>query len=70
MREKHLNRIMEFFLVGLGMGIAEDLIAVRLVSGISIDLWVIGIVSVVALPFAVFSELIVDREDFSFLRKK
>lgn len=70
MKKKHLERFLEFLLVGVAMGIIEDLIAVKLSTGAIIDLNVLIIVTLVAIPFAAFSELIVDKEDFKFLKRK
>ena len=72
MVNKHVERFIEFFFIGLVMGIAEDLIAVWLATGTTPFNWrIVGIVAFVALPFAAFSELIVDREDFfNFLKRK
>lgn len=67
MKKKHLNRFIEFLLIGLGMGIVEDLIAVRVVSNAPINLETVLLIAVIALPFAALSELIVDRKDFAFL---
>lgn len=64
MRQINVRRVLEFFLVGLAMGIAEDLIAVKLATGVSLDLRIIGIIALVALPFAIFSELVVDRKEW------
>lgn len=63
MSEKRL-RLLEFLAVGIAMGIAEDLIAVSLVSDASITWRVVGVVFFVALPFAFFSEYIVDHPRF------
>lgn len=63
-RKKRLERFIEFLLVGVIMGVVEDLIAVRLATGEPITLKVIGVVFLVAIPFAAFSELIVDDTDF------
>lgn len=46
------------------MGIVEDLIAINLSTGEKITLDVIMVAFFVALPFAIFSELIVDHPDF------
>lgn len=70
MKKKHLERFVEFLLVGVVMGVAEDLLAVKLSTGVMIDLRVLMIVTLVAIPFAAFSELIVDKEDFKFLNRK
>lgn len=63
-RKKRLERFVEFLLVGVIMGVAEDLLAVRLATGEPITLKVMGMVFLVAIPFAAFSELIVDDTDF------
>lgn len=59
LRSKYLKRFAEFFIIGLLFGIIEDLLAVRAVSEVMITPRVIGIIFLVALPFAVISELIV-----------
>lgn len=63
----HLGRrtelFLEFFVFGFLMGIVEDIIAIKLTSGEQITWHIVGIVTVVTLPFAIFSELIVDRVD-------
>lgn len=69
MEKKHIERFLEFLLVGIGMGVVEDLLAVKIATGVVIDFNVIIIVTLVAIPFAAFSELIVDREDFKFLKR-
>lgn len=65
-----LNRFLEFFLVGLILGVLEDLIAISLATEKVIDFRVFLIAFFVALPFAVFSELIVDHNKFRALMKK
>lgn len=65
-----LNRFIEFFIVGLVLGVIEDLIAIFLVTKEPIDLRVFWIAFFVALPFAVFSELIVDHDKFKNLMRK
>ena len=57
-------RLLEFLIVGVIMGVAEDLIAVALATGERIDFHVLWIVFLVALPFAIISELIVDHPRF------
>jgi len=64
-----IERFMEFLLIGVVMGTVEDLIAVKLATGETIDPKMIFVVVAVAIPFAAFSELIVDRPDMYFLRK-
>jgi hypothetical protein len=55
------GRMLEFFIVGLVLGILEDVIAIGASTDVSITWNTIGIIGLVALPFAVFSELIVDK---------
>lgn len=57
-------RIIEFLVIGVVMGIFEDLIAVRAATDAMINFKVIWIVFLVALPFAILSELIVDHPRF------
>ena len=64
-----IERFMEFLLIGVVMGTVEDLIAVKLATGETIDPRMIFVVVAVAIPFAAFSELIVDRPDMQFMRK-
>ena len=65
-----LNRFLEFFLVGVCLGVAEDLIVIFLVTNEPIDFRIFWIALFVAFPFAVFSELIVDHDKFRSLMKK
>ena len=58
------QRTMEFLVIGLVMGVTEDLLAVWLSTGEPITWSVLGIVIVVALPFAFLSEYIVDHPKF------
>ena len=57
-------RFIEFFLVGVLMGMAEDVLAVWLSTGEQITFRVVGIVFLVALPFAIISEYVVDHPKF------
>ncbi|MFB6089333.1 MAG: hypothetical protein ABEK36_06145 [Candidatus Aenigmatarchaeota archaeon] len=69
MKRKHMNRIAEFLLIGILMGVMEDLLAVKLTTGADLDFRIIGIVILISLPFAILSELVVDKEDFTFFKK-
>lgn len=55
-----LGRIIEFIVIGIIAGIIEDLIAVYAAAGV-FDWKIVGIVTVITIPFAVISELIVDH---------
>ena len=60
---KYLKRLAEFFVIGLIFGIIEDLIAVKAVSEVVITPRVLLVIFMVALPFAIVSELIVDGKN-------
>lgn len=64
------TRLLEFFLVGLVLGVFEDLIAISLATEKAIDFRVFVIAFFVAFPFAVFSELIVDHDKFKGLMRR
>lgn len=57
-------RLVEFLVIGVVMGILEDLIAVTLATNATINFRVIWIVFLVALPFAFISEVVVDHPRF------
>ncbi len=61
-------RLSEFFIIGILMGTAEDLIAVYASTG-EFNWHILWIVALVAVPFAIISELIVDHYK-PFHRKK
>lgn len=53
----------EFFVFGFVVGVIEDLLAIFIATGEPITAHTFLIAGLVALPFAAFSELIVDRLD-------
>lgn len=63
-KHKRLTRFLEFFIIGITLGLFEDLLAIKLATGEPITGRVILIAFIVALPFAIFSELIVDKPKF------
>ena len=63
-KRKFLVRFLEFFVIGVGLGLVEDLIAIHFATGASIDLRTVWIAMSVALPFAAFTELVVDHPKF------
>lgn len=69
MKRRYVYRFLEFFFVGFVMGIAEDLIAIRFATDAAITTDVIIIAALVALPFAIFSELIVDWKHMKFVHR-
>jgi len=69
-KRHHLYRFLEFFVVGFLMGIAEDLIAIRYATDAAITWNVVVVAALVALPFAAFSELIVDWKHQKYICEK
>ncbi|MFT4867450.1 MAG: hypothetical protein ACI9LV_000043 [Candidatus Nanohaloarchaea archaeon] len=63
-RRDKLERFTEFLIFGIILGVTEDMIAVMLVTGESFTLRMLGLVVLVTIPFAAFSELIVDSDEY------
>ncbi len=64
MRRKSVVRFLEFAVIGIVFGIIEDIIAIKLSTGVTITLNTVWIAFLVAFPFAAFSELVVDHPKF------
>ena len=62
--------IFEFLIFGILIGITEDLIAIKFATGEPITFKIIGIVILIAIPFAVLGEVIFDRIDFASMLKR
>jgi uncharacterized membrane-anchored protein len=62
--KKKTLRFIEFFLIGVIMGITEDVIAIWFATGEKITFHVVWVVFLVALPFAIISEYVVDHPRF------
>jgi len=67
---RRLEIFIEFLVFGVIMGVVEDLIAITLVTGATITWRSILIIILVAIPFAVVGELIVDRMEFPRKKRK
>lgn len=61
MKRKRLEIFLEFLIFGVAMGLLEDLIAISLATDEMITWQTVGIVVLVAIPFAAMGELVVDR---------
>lgn len=59
-KQKIRAHLVEFFLIGLVMGVAEDLLAIYFATDATIGWEVFKVAFLVAFPFAVISELVVD----------
>lgn len=65
------EHLLEFFLVGIVFGMAEDILAIMLHSGQFTVTWrMFFIAAAVAIPLAIISELIVDRTEIFRMKKK
>ena len=58
------SRLIEFFIVGVFFGVLEDLIAIAIATEGAFEWRYLFVAFIVALPFAIISELIVDHPDF------
>jgi len=63
-RKRVISRLIEFFFIGLVMGIVEDLLAIHFATDAQITLQTFKVAFLVALPFAVISEFLVDLKLF------
>ncbi|MDZ7726053.1 MAG: hypothetical protein U5L75_00530 [Candidatus Campbellbacteria bacterium] len=62
-RTKRIEVALEFLVFGIVIGIVEDLIAVKLTTGESITWNMVGIIVLIAIPFAILGEIIADNID-------
>ena len=69
MNKKRLEVFFEFLIFGILMGVLEDVIAINLSTDAEITFQVLIIVTLVAIPFAIIGELIVDKKEM-FVRAK
>ena len=59
-----LVHILQFFIIGVVMGVSEDLLAIHFATNAKITWEVFKVAFIVALPFAIISELVVDMKIF------
>ena len=70
-RKWHRMEVMfELLLFGIIFGIIEDVLAIKLTTGESITWRMIGIVILIAVPFAIIGEVIFDNVNFAKIFKK
>ena len=70
MNPKKIEVFFEFLIFGIIIGITEDLLAIKLATGEPITLRIIGIIILIAIPFAILGEIIADRIDFVKLYRR
>lgn len=63
-KAKRYEVMFEFLLFGIVIGVTEDLLAVHLTTGETITWSMIGIIILLAIPFAILGELVADHVDF------
>jgi hypothetical protein len=64
MNLKRLEVFLEFLIFGIIVGVVEDIIAIKVTTGEPITWHVLGIIVLVAIPFAFIGEVLVDRINF------
>ncbi|MFB6153890.1 MAG: hypothetical protein ABEJ27_06525 [Halodesulfurarchaeum sp.] len=69
MDRERAGRVLEFLVIGVLMGVTEDVIAITVTTDAALTPATIGIVVVVAIPFAVLSELVVDHPTFVYFER-
>lgn len=62
--------LLEFFFVGLIMGVGEDLLAIHFATEAKITPHIFKVAFLVALPFAFISEILIDLKVFRRIWKK
>lgn len=70
MKWKKIEVIFELLIFGVVIGIIEDLLAIKFATGEPITWKVIGIVVVIAIPFAVLGEVVFDNINFAEIFQK
>ena len=70
MNWKRIEVFSEFLIFGIVVGVIEDIIAVKVVADVAITWGTVGIIVLIAIPFAVLGEVVVDRIDFIELFRK
>jgi hypothetical protein len=64
MKKKRISVFLEFFIMGIILGIVEDIIIIKLLTDEPITLRILFIIVLVALPFSILAEYITYSFDF------
>lgn len=70
MNPKKIELVFEFLIFGIVIGIVEDLLAVKLTTGEPITFKMIGVIILIAIPFAILGEIFADKVDFVKIYRK
>lgn len=62
---RKLEIFLEFFIFGIIIGVIEDVVAVKVTTGEPITWKIIGIIVIIAIPFAYLGEVVADQVDFT-----
>lgn len=69
MDKRRIGRLLEFLIIGITMGLVEDVLAVVMTTDAEVTSEMILLIVLIAVPFAVISELIVDHPKFTYFEK-
>lgn len=69
-RAKRIEVMFEFLVFGIVIGVVEDILAVKLTTDESITWSMVGIIILIAIPFAIIGELVADHVDFIKLYRR
>lgn len=62
--------IFELLVFGIIVGVIEDIVAIKITTGENISWEAVGIVVLIAVPFAILGEIIFDNIDFASIFKR
>ncbi|MFZ2522381.1 MAG: hypothetical protein WAX44_01310 [Minisyncoccia bacterium] len=65
MKWKRIEVVFELLVYGVAVGVLEDIIAIKFATGEPITWRIVGIVVMIAVPFAVLGEVVFDNIDFA-----
>ncbi len=63
-KRKILVHLIEFFVLGVVMGVSEDLIAIHFATDARITWDIVKVALLIAIPFAIISEVLTDSKIF------
>lgn len=69
MDAERVARFVEFLIIGIMMGVTEDIIAIMVATDAEVTVEMVGIIVLVAVPFAALSELVVDNPAFGYFER-
>jgi len=69
MDPQRITRFIKFVVIGIEMGVTEDIIVIAMTTDVEISSEMVEIVVVVSLPFAALLELVVDHPVFGYFKQ-